>query len=514
MHEPEHPDNSAQEAEGKPSAPTRARTSASGSSRLGRRRTAIIVGGVVLAGIIIAASLNLSSWLRGPTGPQVRPPVPLALYRDAQACGGLFGSACDVTQFVCPRQPRWSPDGTRIAILSSCAQGDATSNKLYLYDASTGGIIRTIVLDFVILGAPNVPVPPPSGAATPSPGTPGYPCLSEPVVWVPVLRTLAVLWSPDGQRLVVPFTYTFATQDEVQGPACPTWGGVLLIDPDGGNTHVLLEAIPAADNACYAEWDLQHGSLVSGRRDASTAFSCLPPALGYRWGADGVLVPVQSLAGTQAPPTPACDPPGNPDGGAEFTIWQNGEVQLTNRLSSPTFHIPGAFSWNTAFTAWSPDSRYLTSLVYVQGLLEPAGQPVASQSTLVDLGLGQAPLLPIHDQAIQKVAAQLVTAASPLSDYQRTYVAWRPDGHVLAALGPYGERPSLRLTPQRVDLYDCASGRRLASLVPLSDRQHTAVYYAETLLSWSPDGRHLLLISGALGTGTIWGPAQLGAIGE
>lgn len=318
-----------------------------------------------------------------------------------------------------------------------------------------------------------------------------------------LIRPLVAGWAATRSALRV--------HDLLQGPGCPTWAGLLLMDAAGGDPQVFLQESPDAFGPCYLMWDLAQGRLVPVQRDASPFFSCLPPALGYQWKANGALASAIPLAGQGTPPAPSCDPAGDPDGAASFTIWQGGSVDLVSRSGSSTFHQPGAFTWNSGFTAWSPDGRYLTTQINVQGRLKPAGQPEPAQDALVDLGLDQAPVLPVPDLAILPVTGALAAAASPASDYQSTHMEWRPDGRVLAAIGPAGDRSSPpSAAPRRVELYDCATGRKLTTLVPLIDVRHIALFYSRTILRWSPDGRHLLLISGPLGTCTIWGPDQLG----
>ena len=67
-------------------------------------------------------------------------------------------------------------------------------------------------------------------------------------------------------------------------------------------------------------------------------------------------------------------------------------------------------------------------------------------------------------------------------------VAWRPDGKAVATFNLNGD--------QKVNIYDCATGRLLKSLAePHQPAQFTGVLSA---LRWSPDGRHLLLLDGAV----------------
>ena len=85
--------------------------------------------------------------------------------------------------------------------------------------------------------------------------------------------------------------------------------------------------------------------------------------------------------------------------------------------------------------------------------------------------MNQALLLPVHDRAFLKVFDSA------------TVLAWNPNGHVLAAYN----------AGKSVDLYDCISGDRFASLVLQS--KDAASPADALLLHWSPDGLHVLISS-------------------
>ena len=75
-----------------------------------------------------------------------------------------------------------------------------------------------------------------------------------------------------------------------------------------------------------------------------------------------------------------------------------------------------------------------------------------------------------------------------------TALAWSPNGHVLAAYH----------AGKRVDLYECRTGRRLASLA-LHDLS-PASFAAPMVLRWSPDGSHLLVASLWRAMTILWEP--------
>jgi WD40 repeat protein len=177
---------------------------------------------------------------------------------------------------------------------------------------------------------------------------------------------------------------------------------------------------------------------------------------------------------------PQPGPIGNPDGGSSFTIWQPGLAIILSQAHSPSIYI-----WKTSVTAWSPDGNYLVEGVSLKAIIEPSGRHFPNEGILNDLHLNHTPLLPIRDTALLR--ATLGSLA----------MAWRPDGRVLATTNFTGS----------VDLYDCATGQKLATLIP--HMNHTPISGSPALLRWSPDGTRLLLSSAQWGIINTWGPGQL-----
>jgi len=153
--------------------------------------------------------------------------------------------------------------------------------------------------------------------------------------------------------------------------------GILLMDVDGKHAHLLLQPANAADQL-PVEWDLAGG--------ASMSFTPVPPALAYRWGMNGVLIPETPLTYSTVPPVTAPASVGNPDGEDSFTVWQPGYTALTN--------ISGLSVWNTSFGAWSPDEHYLIEGISQVGLMEPRGHPLPNSQALAEMSTTHMPLLP------------------------------------------------------------------------------------------------------------------------
>src|SRR5205085_6402329 len=125
--------------------------------------------------------------------------------------------------------------------------------------------------------------------------------------------------------------------------------------------------------------------------------------------------------------------------------------------------------------------------------LEVPGQKSLGLQALQDLGVDQLHVLQVHNKGLVQV---LHTMLSLLDTNIDVNVSWRPDGRVLA-MDNAGH----------VDIYDCATGRKLSSLVPATtpDRMNGI----RDVLRWSPDGTHLLLSSTDWGPVQLWGPGQL-----
>jgi hypothetical protein len=362
---------------------------------------------------------------------------------------------------ACLVDAQWSPDSSLIAVLGyqrDCPGVNGVPGILNIYNAHSGKLVAQWQTDDTILSILNPsPISPriavsSFGAATPKSVNEGE---NKGIDF----NYSRVLWSPGGQRLAITFS-TIMQQQPL--PA------LLLMDVDGEHIELMLQPQNNA-NELPIEWDLGSGMAVP--------FKPVPPALRYRWGTNGTLIPEMLLSYETMLYIRTPGRVGSPEGENSFTIWQPGYTALTN--------ISGLSVWSTNFGAWSPDGRYLIDGMSQAGLMEPQGHPLPDAQALEQMRMASMPLLPAHDAALLQVA--LTTSV----------VAWRPDGRILAAFNYY----------DAVNLYDCVTGRKIASL-PLSFRNEPLAGSA-ALLRWSPDGSRLLLSSAQGGAITLWGPVQL-----
>jgi hypothetical protein len=301
--------------------------------------------------------------------------------------------------------------------------------------------------------------------------------LPEVVYW-------QVAWSPIGRRLALAFFFMVPTHQP------PTGAGLLLLDGDGGHPHVLLQPQATAWSVAQ-EWDLVRGTPLQVVPSASSG--AFATALAYRWGAGGTLVPDGILSQDRVLPAPPRGPVGNPDGGTSFTLWQPGAVFRAGAAPASVL-----YGFGTGFSAWSPDGRYLILGLNPAGVLVPVGQPPPSRQDLDPHPSAPLPFAPMRDSALQVASNELL---NPF------FVAWRPDGRVLAAYKSHRDQGS----GNGVVLYDCATGQRLATLpLPMTPLSLAGI---EASLRWSPDGSRLLLSSAQWGLVVLWGPDQLPAPG-
>jgi len=388
----------------------------------------------------------------------------------------------------CLADTAWSPDNQQIAVLGYgvyCPQpqGQYVPGLVNVYDGHSAKLLAHVHPDTAIQSTLKKQFKQFAGKQA-----------------SPFIYYQNILWSPDGQYLAVPFGAASSPD-----PTAPRIDGVFLLGKDG-KQHVFLRQETPEESKFYSyvRWDLQQGVatllpvFAFNANSSGSGFLFTSAPLSYHWGAGDVLVP-DTQTGNTSPSTPALSPVGNPDGDSSFSTWQPGYIFYLTRSGNGSLYEPGVYVWQTFFTAWSPDGRFLVEGLAGGARLEVPGQKSLGTQALKDLGVDQLPVLQVHNKAL----AQVLHTLSSLPDTNggpnggpSINISWRPDGRVLA-MDNAGH----------VDIYDCATGRKLSSLAPSTPPDRLNGF--QDVLRWSPDGTHLLLSSTDWGPMQLWGPGQL-----
>ncbi|MHB8597393.1 MAG: hypothetical protein ACYDER_11355 [Ktedonobacteraceae bacterium] len=414
------------------------------------------------------ANMSLLANNVAPAPLHIKPALELLPQEDGIAC--LVDSA-------------WSPNSASIAFLGynkDCVYGSHVyeQGSVAIYNSTSGKLVRSFSPDSAIFQRLRIQFPTLHAAFD--------------------IYYGSILWSPDGQRIALTFSLGLPTRKPLP---TGTIVGVTLVG-NGGHVQVMLSA--HADNGLPIEWDLQKQesmaqTVIPSPLPSMNTGTAIPdiPAFAYHWGSNGALMPdfirdrylqiPRSKVGKSQ-----IGRIGNPDGDPSFTIWQPGTGMMSTRDSTGDTYAPGIFTWNSDFSAWSPDERYLISSVNLQGLLQLSGHPLPSQQTLAKFHMDAIPYFPMRDAALQKLLPGLNSSTF------NVVVSWQPAGFVLAAYD-YGMID--------LEMYDSVTGFEVA-LLALPDELRTDLA-GTTLLCWSPDGSHLLLFDAELSTVTIWNVSQV-----
>ncbi|HLX39546.1 MAG TPA: hypothetical protein VKR42_03400 [Ktedonobacteraceae bacterium] len=415
------------------------------------------------------ANVSLLAHNTVPDPVQIAPALELLPQEKGIAC--LFDSA-------------WSPNSRYIAFLGyerDCVYGSHVYEQglIVVYNGTTGKMVRLLSPDSAIFQTLYRQ----------------FPAIHKS----PDIYFDSLLWSHDERHIALTFSLDLPTRSLL--PA-GTIVGLALIDIASGYVQVMLSI--HANNGLPVEWDVQKQQTMTDTAipaldpapDAGTNIPVIP-AFAYHWGPDGTLIPDfirghylhiprSKLGKSQIGRI------GNPDGDSSFTIWQPGTGMMSTRYAMGNTYVSGVFTWNTDFSAWSPDERYLISSVSLQGLLQLPDHPLPDAQTLAQFNMDHLPYYPVRDSALQNL---LLTLNSSTFD---VVVAWQPAGYVLAAYD-YGMID--------LDMYDSATGAEVA-LLNLPDELRTDLA-GTAMLRWSPDGAHLLLFDPELSTVTIWNVSNI-----
>lgn len=395
---------------------------------------------------------------------------------------------------ACPRDPAFSPDGSRLAVFgvlaSSLPDGSsgssctalATSSAAYaleVFDTTSGEPIRVISLDSQLLEG--------LGAGADED--------------IPQIAYSGLGWSPDGMHVAFAFT---AFAGAARTPENVLDSGLLLVDVTSGRMTI----IPGDSGFFATAGGVSSGFPLWRLPQQSELPSYTPPsALAYTWGADGMPQPLVPLTGALSElPAEAGPryPVGTPDGGSRYTLWQPGLVIGGRSLDGTATQN----SFVTAFPAWSPDGTHVTLMVagvtLNGGPAAPAKRANATAPPPPPLPSPIAlPLVPPRDAALAAVQQQV-------SDTGWTEVAWNTDGSLLASTNCTTGRD------QRIEIRDTATGQVLARETlglgegdmgcAAGQQSSTMGAYPDLALSlqWSPGGNRLLVTDCTAGTLTFY----------
>lgn len=386
---------------------------------------------------------------------------------------------------VCVSDIAWSPDSRQIAVAGYMHLGcgaDAYATPLILiYDAASGRLVRRIQPETAVLPAlhtllPNLPLPSESDRGN-----------LDLLIYQNFL-----LWSPDGKQLGLIFLAVAFPQ-----AGWKSITGLFEANADGSNPRAYLHALDPAKSVSAREWDTRTGTMLADAVSLGPN-GTMPPALAYTWDSGGNLAIEEASSSDSKPLAPSPGPVGSPAHDPTFTVWQPGSVISVARWDTSGYSE--GYEWSTRFAAWSPDGRYIVNLINVLAYLSISGEPAVSVPAPRSEE-GPQIRLPVRDAAL----LALMLAAPPQAQTGEWEVAWRPDGHELAAFR-LGDTSA-----QSAGIYDCATGRKLAALPLATAPWNMFLAGNAPLLRWSPDGSHLLLFSPQLGAITLWGPKDLAA---
>ena len=366
---------------------------------------------------------------------------------------------------TCLHDAQWSPSGNHLAVLGytgNCGETmEHLSGVLDIYDGTGQRRIRQIALDTLL--------------------EPTETRLAQ-TVDTDHIALGQVLWLNGEKQLAV----TFSLPPRTGSGQSTTQFGIIVIDPSNSNSHpnVQFEEILNRYGTSYPipgislVWDLTtgHSRMVSGEAPFLAYDNSLPLANQYAWSAQTIDANNQATSLI-----------GNPQGDASFALWQSGWLTDLSQAdaSNPGTNGDAMVFFQTSFAAVSPDSRLVMAPITMQTLVAPH---LTGQTPPQLANHGELPIVLTRDLAFLKILQSIATNIPAGAAMPITYIAWRPDGKQVATFNLKND--------QKVNIYDCASGHLLKAVAePPQPSTFSGILSA---LRWSPDGKRLMLLDGAV----------------
>lgn len=362
---------------------------------------------------------------------------------------------------TCLHDAQWSPTGNYLAVLGYIGNCDETTGRLSgvldIYNGTGQRRIRQIALDTLL--------------------EPAEKTLAQ-AVDTDHIALGQVLWLNGEKQLAV----TFSLPPRAGSGQTTTEFGIITLDPSGANDQprVQFEEILNRYGTYYPIpgisliWDLAtgHTQMIAS---ATQYFyeNALPLAYQYKWSGESVAADSQNQLSI-----------GNAQSGASFALWQAGWLSSLSPTdaANPGTNGDAHVFFQTNFAAASPDGRFVMAPIAMQTLVAPH---LAGQTAPQPANHGELPILLARDTAFLRILQSIPanTAAQRI-----VYIAWRPDGKQVATFNLKND--------QKVNIYDCATGRLLKSVSePPQPSTFSGILGA---LRWSPDGKRLMLLAGAV----------------
>lgn len=415
---------------------------------------------------------------------------------------GALQVSLPASSVICPELGAWSSDAERVAVLGvprPCDTPAGTSGTLALVNAATGAVEKTYTLAPMI-----VPTAVPAGVQA------NKTLMANLEITYPHL-----LWSPDGHTLALAFQTSTSTTDKAGKVTTTAYGaGLLVLDTAKGTSRIIPALVADGPRAVpfqalqLVRWDL--ANLTAG-------FIWLPQAAGYTWQND-TLTPVTPLAATTSATGAEVAA-----AGASMGVWSSSSVTLAvpcaggnggaGSASGTAASQSPYYVYQSSLTAWSPDGNVLITGDWGQARL--AATPSAAEVAAVRAGAGcttystvaTLPEMPTLDAGM----TQALTTLAHQAHHPDATIAWSPDGRYAVAL----PMTTPTASGAALTVYDCVTGRAVATIgatalyrVPNGQAQSAAML---PRLSWSPDGRSLLVLDAGYHLVMLLGPRALNA---